>query len=259
MKKWTRALTTAMILLSIVAPAFAEVLLSVDCPASVYKYELFTCRVTLYNDSTTDTSIDYLVKFEKGKAALQDFEALGMEGDIEIPALTKKIVEFNCWAKESGKDAFIFNYGRGKIDALIAKGIMISSPPIYINMNEASVTAGRRNTLKTEVVGNGYFVRIEFKYPPGILGPQKIDLGDVEDSKAISLDLSPDPYLVGAQYVDAYIYFTDDKGEHVLMQRIKLSVTPSFYLLAVAIALLVVLLVAVAITRRRKKKEESGS
>ncbi len=253
--KRARKIFTIMIMLSVLAPAFADVLVSVDCPKSVYQYEIFTCRVTLYNDSTADTGIDYRIHFDKSKAQLLEYEK---EGDVNLPALTKKVLEFNVWATSTGTDAFMFEYGRGKIDSLAAKLFYVSSTPLRLDLDRVSLTAGRRNTVKTRMEGTGAFVLVELKYPPGILGTTRVDLGDVEEEKPVTLEISPDPYLIGTKTIEARISFTDDNGDHVLLQKIQVSISPSMNLLIGGLALIVLLALAVFIVQRRKGKE-SGS
>jgi len=253
--KRARKILTIMIMLSILAPAMAEVLVSVDCPESVYQYELFTCTVTLYNDSTTDTGVDYVVHFDRSRAQPLEYEK---EGDVNIPALTKKVLEFNVWAKSTGRDAFVFEYGHGRIDSLAAKAFYVSSTPLRLDLDKISLTAGQKNTIKTHVEGTGSFVYITFDYPPGIIGTQRVDLGDVEDEKPVTIEMSPDPYIVGTKTIEAHVFFMDDKGNHVLLQKIEASISPSMNFIVAAIAVVVVLALA-AFVMRRKMSGESGS
>jgi len=249
-----RTILILTIMLSILGPALADVLVSVDCPRSVYQYEVFTCTVTLYNDSTLDTTLDYLIHFDKGRAGLLGLEK---EGDINIPALTKQTIEFNVWARSTGREAFVFEYGRGRIDTLAAKAFYISAPPLRLDLDKVSLTAGRKNVVKTRLEGSGSFVRVTFDYPPGIIGTTAIDVGDVDEEAPITVEMSPDPYIMGTKTLDVYIRFTDDKGDHLLLQRIELSISPSMNVIFAILAVVVVLALAVLVTRKRQK--ESGA
>ena len=254
MRRSRTILIMAMIMLSILPSVRAEILVSVSCPESVYVYELFTCRVVVYNDSKTDTVLDYVMRSDKGHIVpLSE----GERAELNVPALTKKVLEVNLWASDAGKDAFIFEYGYGRINRFIGQVIMVTSAPLYLDLESVSVTAGQKNSVKTRIVGKGYFVRVSLKYPPSIIGTESVDVGDVDGAKPVTIHMSPDPYAVGTHTVDAYIRFSDEKGDHVLLQKVRVSVSPSYQLIGAVIALAVALLVMAFVIRRRSGR--SGS
>ncbi|HIP74308.1 MAG TPA: hypothetical protein EYH14_01520 [Euryarchaeota archaeon] len=249
-KSKTMILLTVMITFSTVPGALAEVLVSADCPESVYAYELFTCKVTLYNDSKTDTVLDHAVHFNKKRAIPISAEE---KGETAIPALTKKTVEVNAWAKSMGSDVFVFEHGYGKLDRLYGKVIAITSAPLYLDLDSINVTAGQRNTVKAEIVGKGYFVQLTVDYPPSMIGTSRVDVGDVEGAKPITLEITPDPYAIGTTDIDVYISFSDERGNHTLLQKIPVSVSPSYQLIGAVIVFAAILLaVAFAIHKRSK-------
>lgn len=239
-----------MITFNIVPGVLADVLVSADCPESVYAYELFTCKVTLYNDSKTDTVLDYAVRFDKKRAIPTSAEE---RKEVTIPAFTKKTIEVNVWARNMGSDVFIFEYGYGKIDRLYGKVVTITSAPLHVDLDSINVTAGQRNTVKAEIVGKGYFVQLTVDYPPSMVGTSRVDVGDVEGAKPVTLEITPDPYAIGATEIDVYISFSDEKGSHVLLQKIPVNVSPSYQLIGAVIVFAAVLLAVAFAIRRRSK------
>ena len=244
-KKSLMMMVTIMIMLS---SAHAVVLVSADCPKSVYMYEVFTCRVILYNDSEEDAVLDYVVRFDKEHAV-----PMSEEGNREIilPALAKKVLEVNVWASSVGKDVFVFEYGHGTIDRIAAKALTITPSPLYIDLDSINATAGQKNVVKTEIVGKGHFVQISIKYPQSIIGTARLDVGDVDGTKPITINMSPDPYSIGTTTMSVYTRFADDKGNHTLLQKIPINVSPSYQLIG-AVGIFVVLLLALAYIIHRR-------
>ncbi len=255
MKRTKILMFMAMIMLEMASFALADVLVSVSCPDSVYLHEVFQCHVTLYNDSSADRVITYRIGFDRGRAELLKPMS---EQELNMPALTKKTIDVNVWAMETGSEAMTFEYGGAKIDSMAAKMFYVAAPPLRLELDRISLTAGKRNEIHTGVEGSGSFVSVEFKYPPGIMGTQRVDLGDVEDEKPVTLEITPDPYIIGTRTIDAYIRFTDDRGQHVLLQRIKASVSPSMDLLIAAIAVTVVLALVAFFLKRKSAPAKGG-
>jgi len=234
-----------MIMLS---PAHAAVLVSVDCPESVYLYEVFTCDVILYNESGADTALDYVLHFDNEYAAPMSEEG---NRELVLPALAKKVIEVNVWANSVGTDAFVFEYGHSKIDRIAAKALMITPSPLYLDLDSINATAGQKNVIKTEIVGNGHFTQISIDYPPSIIGTARLDVGDVDGTKPISINISPDPYAIGTTTMNVYTRFADDRGNHTLLQKIPINVSPSYQLIG-AVGIFVVLLLALAVIIHRR-------
>lgn len=248
MMRWM--IITAMIMLNVLPSAFANVFVSVDCPEDVYAHELFKCNVILYNDSKDDVDLQYAVRFSKGRALPISSNE---KGEVNIPAFTKKEIDVNLWASGMGGDVFIFEYGHGKIEKLAGDVMTIVSAPIRINIDSISATAGQKNTVKTEVVGEGYFVKVQVDYPPSIMGTPGFDLGDVEGTRPITIHITPDPYATGERAVDFLISFSDERGNHTLLQRVPINVAPSYHLIGAAVALVALLLALAFFAYKRLK------
>ncbi|NPA77119.1 MAG: hypothetical protein GXN93_05205, partial [Candidatus Diapherotrites archaeon] len=187
---------------------FADVLLSAQCPNTVYSHELFACTVKMYNDSTADVNLNYTASFNRGLANILGSPA----GTISVPAFVEKNVEFNAWAKSTGTDVFTYQYGQGEITSLVGRRVVIISTPLKLDLAKFQVNAGQRTTIRTRISGKGEAVEIHIALPAGVYGTKTVVVGDVSGSNDINFVVTTDPYYVGSVQIPFYLVFYDKLG-----------------------------------------------
>ena len=242
-------------LIAMVSAAFAQPLLAVSCPETVYQNELFSCSVRAYNDSPSGVSLNYYAHFNKGLARLLS----NGHGRISIPAFTETNEEFNAWATDKGIDVFTYEYGEKEVDSIAGKRVEIVQSPLVLELKDFKVTAGQKTVVRGRVIGKGELATVRIDLPPGVYGAKRIDLGDVDGKADFNVSITTDPYYMGSVTIPFYVAFYDDSGEHLERYDVTMEVYPSPEVLAMGAALVALLLGAIYLGIRRLKGGASAA